>query len=285
MECQRIFCARTQRLLTNWEVAAMLCLMQLFAVGAPLRGQTSSGKASDPFAVVHQKLEVAADQQLAVRPGQLVATKDPHATEEALPRGGEFAPPRTGSTAEQRFRSLGVKAGAIFREFGVPLALLNVAQVESNWNPLALSPKGAFGLWQLMPATARRYGLRVDVASDDRADTDKATRAAAHYLRDLHEQFGDWALALAAYNAGEDGVEKAMERGKSHDFWSLSERKLLPAETRAYVPVVLASFDPSGTKPGIGLGESNGKFIPVRIVYAAGTRQDRIEEPAAIGSR
>jgi membrane-bound lytic murein transglycosylase D len=148
--------------------------------------------------------------------------------------------------------------------------LLKIAQVESNWKPFALSSKGAFGLWQLMPATARRYGLRVDGTGDDRSDTGKATRVAARYLRDLHERFGDWALALAAYNAGEDAVEKAIERGASRDFWNLSQRKLLPEETRAYVPAVLASFGPSGTQRAIGLGvKSNGKFVEPRIMYAA----------------
>jgi soluble lytic murein transglycosylase-like protein len=137
-----------------------------------------------------------------------------------------------------------------------------------------------------MPATARRYGLRVDAVRDDRADVDKATRAAARYLRDLHLRFLDWTLALAAYNTGEDAVQRAMERGESKDFWSLSQRKLLPAETRAYVPAVLAALNPFGTERAIVVGSPpNGKFVASRIVYAAATRWDRIEEPQIAARR
>lgn len=283
--------ARTRRLLRNWVgVAAILSLTQLFAVAGPLRGQTPSGKASDPFAVLQQSLEVAADEQLALRPGQPVANHDSRATVDARPRGGEFSFNQEEGfvsggrlSAEQRFQSLGVDAAAIFREFGVPVSLLKIAQVESNWKPFALSPKGAFGVWQLMPATARRYGLRVDGTGDDRSDTGKATRVAARYLRDLHLRFGDWALALAAYNAGEDAIERAMQRGASRDFWSLSQRKLLPAETRSYVPAVLATFDPSGTERATDFGvKSNDKFVEPRIMYAA-ARQFQVADADSKG--
>ena len=278
MEYKETVGGRTRRLLRNWAgVAVILLLEQLFAVAGPLRGQTAFRNASDPFAVLHQSLEVAANEQLALRPDQPAATHESRIAVDARPRGGEFSFKQEEDfvwggwpSAEQRFQKLGVDAGGTFREFGVPLALLKIAQVESNWKPFALSPKGAFGLWQLMPATARRYGLRVDGTGDERADTIKATRVAARYLRDLHMRFGDWALALAAYNAGEDAVERAIERGASRDFWNLSQRKLLPAETRAYVPAVLASFDPSGTQRAMSLGvKSNARFIQARIEYAA----------------
>ena len=97
-----------------------------------------------------------------------------------------------------------------------------------------------------MPATARRYGLRVDGVRDDRLDADKSTRAAARYLRDLYVQFQDWPLVLAAYNAGEESVQKAMDRHGRPNFWSLSEKKLLPLETRTYVPAVLNAIQLSG---------------------------------------
>jgi membrane-bound lytic murein transglycosylase D len=109
-----------------------------------------------------------------------------------------------------------------------------------------------------MPATARRYGLAVSVSRDDRLDAEKATRAAAGYLRDLYHRFEDWPLALAAYNAGEAAVEQALARAGSTDFAELSARGLLPEETRRYVPAVLAaaellrSLRPSERDPGSG---------------------------------
>ena len=278
----------TRMLFRNWVgISGLLFLTQLFAVAAPVFGQTPSGKASDPFAGLQQSLEIAADEQLMRRSVQPIANTAPRVTDETRKRDGEFSftqkesfRSRGRSSAEQRLQSLGVDAGAIFRQLGVPIALLKVAQVESNWKPLALSPKGAFGLWQFMPATARRYGLRVDGASDDRADTEKATRAAARYLRDLHERFGNWTLALAAYNAGEEAVERAVERGASRDFWSLSHRKLLPAETRAYVPAVLRPDGPIRTERTMVIGWRSGdKDFAPRLMYAVATRETEIERP------
>jgi hypothetical protein len=130
----------------------------------------------------------------------------------------------------------------ILVEERLPVETLAVALVESGFNPLALSPKGARGIWQLMPATARRYGLTVEAANDHRTDPEHATRAAARYLRDLYDLFGDWKLALAAYNAGEGRVQRAIERAGARDFDELARRGLLPAETRNYVPAVLAAW-------------------------------------------
>ena len=110
----------------------------------------------------------------------------------------------------------------------------------------ALSPKGALGLWQLMPDTARRYGLVVTASRDERLDVEKSTRAAARYLRDLYQQFGSWPLALAAYNAGEQGGPKAVERAGTRDFVQLSSLRLLPQETRNYVPAVLSAMQMLG---------------------------------------
>jgi hypothetical protein len=143
------------------------------------------------------------------------------------------------SAAQARLLALRVDAARIFVEEGVPLELLVVAEVESGFNPLALSPRGARGPWQLMPATAERFGLRVDGYTDERIHPERSTRAAARYLRELHVQFGDWLLALAAYNAGEQRVSKAVERGGTRDFWRLAELQLLPTETRRYVPAIL----------------------------------------------
>ncbi len=128
----------------------------------------------------------------------------------------------------------------ILREENLPPELLAVALVESGLNPLALSPKGARGIWQFMPATAQRYGLVVGPMNDHRTHPEHSTRAAARYLRDLYRQFGDWKLALAAYNWGEDKVQRVIDRTGVRDFDQMSRRGLLPLETRKYVPAVLA---------------------------------------------
>ena len=130
--------------------------------------------------------------------------------------------------------------GRILVEEQVPIELLAVAYVESRFNPLALSPKGARGIWQLMPATAARYGLAVEPQNDHRTHPEHSTRAAARYLRDLYQQFGDWKLALAAYNWGEGNVQRLINKTGLRDFDEIARRGLLPLETRNYVPSVMA---------------------------------------------
>jgi membrane-bound lytic murein transglycosylase D len=131
----------------------------------------------------------------------------------------------------------------ILHEEGIPSQFAAVVLVESGANPAAVSPKSARGLWQFMPDTAKRYGLVVARQHDDRTDLLKSTRAAARYLRDLYEAFGEWQLALAAYDAGEGAVREAIQRAKSRNFQELSDRRLIPAETRNYVPAVLGAVN------------------------------------------
>src|SRR5271165_4579511 len=130
----------------------------------------------------------------------------------------------------------------ILESEGVPQEIVSVVVVESGGRTTALSPKGALGLWQLMPETARRYGLVVTPLRDERLDVERSTRAAARYLRDLYQQFGSWPLALAAYNTGEQRVQRAVERASTFDFIQLSRLQLLQQETRNYVPAVLAAM-------------------------------------------
>ena len=161
-------------------------------------------------------------------------------------RNPQKADDRKGSTAAARLDHWRALVTPIIEEEGVPAELAAVILVESGGNPMALSPKGARGLWQLMPDTARRYGLTVDGMVDDRLNVEKSTHAAARYLRDLYIQFGSWPLALAAYNAGEQNLQRAIDRSRSNEFSVLSTLGLLPLETRNYVPAVLTAMQLTG---------------------------------------
>lgn len=129
----------------------------------------------------------------------------------------------------------------IFAEEGLPQDLVYMAQVESTFKVNAYSRARAKGLWQFIASTGRVYGLRNNHWVDERSDPEKATRAAARYLRDLHARFGDWNLAMAGYNAGEGKIERAIRMLKSRDFWRIAQSRLLRRETRNYVPGILAS--------------------------------------------
>lgn len=129
----------------------------------------------------------------------------------------------------------------ILRARGLPEELAYTAMIESGFKPDAVSRVGAKGMWQFMAPTARRYGLRVDSWVDERYDPEKATVAAASYLRDLYNQFGSWELAQAAYNAGEMKVIRAMQKTGSSDFWTLADSKYLRRETKDFVPQIHAA--------------------------------------------
>jgi membrane-bound lytic murein transglycosylase D len=128
----------------------------------------------------------------------------------------------------------------VLKEEGVPQDLIYLAQAESGFHPLALSRAGARGMWQFMASRAKGYGLERNWWVDDRQDPEKSTRAAAHHLKDLYNQFGDWYLAMAAYNSGPGTVQLAVKRTGYADFWQLYKRNVLPKETRNYVPIIVA---------------------------------------------
>lgn len=127
-----------------------------------------------------------------------------------------------------------------FAAEGVPSSLVWLAEVESTFNPAARSPAGARGLFQLMPATAKELGLSTFLP-DERTNPAKSARAAAKMLRNLHARFGDWPLALAAYNAGPGRVQRTLQRHHAKTFAEIASA--LPSETRMYVPKVLATLE------------------------------------------
>ena len=129
----------------------------------------------------------------------------------------------------------------VLHEEGVPEELAYLALIESGFVTHSSSPSGAVGLWQFVPGTARRYGLKIDSWVDERRDPVKSTRAAAAYLKDLHNYFGRWYLAIAAYNAGQGAIEKAMQSSGANDFWTLSAKAKLRDETRNFVPKFVAA--------------------------------------------
>jgi membrane-bound lytic murein transglycosylase D len=130
----------------------------------------------------------------------------------------------------------------VFAEEGIPRDLAYVAMVESAFKTTAYSRAKAKGVWQFVSATGKRYGLDVDWWVDERSDPEKATRAAARYLKDLYALFGDWNLALAGYNAGEGKVLRAIRRYKTEDYWELRRTRGLRPETKNYVPLILAAI-------------------------------------------
>ncbi len=142
--------------------------------------------------------------------------------------------------APARATELAPRVKAIFREEGLPEALVWLAEVESSFDPKARSPVGAVGLFQFMPATAKRFGMSPE-RPDERLDPFKSARAAASYLRFLHRRFNSWPLALAGYNAGEGRVGRLLSQQNAVSFDAIADR--LPLETRLYVPKIAAVIE------------------------------------------
>lgn len=129
----------------------------------------------------------------------------------------------------------------ILKEEGVPEEIAYLPLIESGFNPFARSRAKAVGMWQFIAGTAKRYGLKVNNWVDERRDPVKSTRAAARYLKDLYEMFGSWSLAMAAYNAGENKIQKAINRHGSDDYWDIAQTKYIKRETKEYVPRFIAA--------------------------------------------
>jgi membrane-bound lytic murein transglycosylase D len=149
----------------------------------------------------------------------------------------------------------------IFSEEGVPQELIYLAQAESGFLPRAISRKKAVGMWQFIPGTGATYNLVHTASYDERFDPEKATRAAAKYLKDLYARYGDWYLAMAAYNCGAGAVDRAVERTGYNDYWELLKRRALPRETANYVPIILAMT--IMTKNPTDYGLENAETDPV----------------------
>lgn len=161
-------------------------------------------------------------------------------------------------------------ARRIFKEEGVPENVAWLGQVESAWKPSAMSHMAASGLWQFIPGTGARYGLRRTAHVDERNSFDEATRASARYLKFLYNRYGNWELAIAGYNCGEGNVDRAIRRAGVTNFWAAYP--YLPQETRNYVPNILATILIANNPNQYGFGH---------IRPAAPLRYDRIRIPAS----
>ncbi|MDP9229299.1 MAG: lytic transglycosylase domain-containing protein [Bacteroidota bacterium] len=137
------------------------------------------------------------------------------------------------SKVKQKSESIFKLMDSVLQKKGLPVQLKYLAVIESNLKSTAVSRVGAVGTWQLMPSTARLLGLKVTKKYDERKQTYKSTTAAAKYLKDLYNQYGDWLLVIAAYNGGPGTVNRAIKKSGSHNFWKLQYN--LPAETRMHV--------------------------------------------------
>jgi membrane-bound lytic murein transglycosylase D len=177
---------------------------------------------------------------------------------------------------------------AKLRERGMPEDLLYLSMIESGFNPTARSHASAVGLWQFIEDTGERYGLRVDGYVDERKHPEKSTDAALSYLGDLHDQFGSWYLAAAAYNTGEGRVARVMkqvtgrQKGRDADFWRIRSR--LPSETREYVPLMVAAALIGKEPAKYGLGGVQ-RWMPLEsdeVQVPAGTRLSLVAQAVGV---
>ncbi|RMF71745.1 MAG: lytic transglycosylase [Acidobacteria bacterium] len=158
------------------------------------------------------------------------------------------------------------------REAGLPDDLKFVAMIESDLRWQVTSPAGAEGLWQFVRGTARRYGLTVNRYLDERRDPERATEAAIAYLSELHDEFGSWFLALAAYNAGENRIREALEQQGPRGYFDL----YLPRETRRYVPRLLAAKLVFSEPERFGLARAQPRWVPRYRHVEVDVRRSRV---------
>jgi membrane-bound lytic murein transglycosylase D len=237
----RAFCREIQQRLQSQYVLNLASLRELATLLVPL---LESDPHTRPYAAwLRARLDylLVADQlRASIPPPADVPPRAPSAPLAPTPEqerrawhkhlDAKPAPPRAADYVS-RFKP-------VFAAERVPAELVWLAEVESGFDPHALSPVGAAGLYQLMPATARWLGLELS-PEDQRYDPDKNAHAAARYLRYLHDKFGDWPLTLAAYNAGEGRVRRLLESQRARRFDEIAPH--LPAETQMYVPKVEAT--------------------------------------------
>jgi membrane-bound lytic murein transglycosylase D len=173
---------------------------------------------------------------------------------------------------------------AALREAGIAEDLFYIALIESGFSTKARSHAGAVGVWQFIRATGRRYGLSVSRGIDERMDPVRSTQAATRYLGDLYNIFNDWYLAFAAYNCGEFRVMRSIVTGKTRDFWELSEKKLLPKETRHYVPKFLAAMEIAKNRQKYGFvqNEVTARTALKAVDVAPGTRLSDVARTAGV---
>lgn len=197
------------------------------------------------------------------------------------PRGREIV--QHGLSRAARYKLM---IQSVLKQEGVPTDLIYLAQAESAFLPDAVSRAGARGIWQFMPFRGEEYSLDRSYWVDERSDPEKATRAAAEHLRDLYDMFGDWYLAMAAYNSGPLNVSRAIERTGYADFWKLEQLHALPRQTENYVPIIIAlalvakdpvmygiQVDPQAPEPVDAI--TPGKPISLQLVAdATGTDVD-----------
>ena len=157
---------------------------------------------------------------------------------------------------------------AELKRASLPLDLVWLSMVESGHDPSIRSPAGALGLWQFMPGTARLYGLEVDRWIDERHDPELSTLAAVRFLSDLFDRFGSWELAMAAYNMGPGGLDRAIQKYNTNDYWLLSRYEAgVPWETTLYVPKIIATALVMNNQRAFGLGD---------VVPAASAARDTV---------